>query len=809
MRRIQLLTACAGILLTASAGLAWRRNRAPQPPPAAKTTKHFNFAADSALMRTPSNQGIPPVANLITIATLDRQTQPSRPVSISRFFAPSEISPGQFATAVIAGQPVPTQCDIRTRWPDGSLQHAVLTFKSSVTPSPTVVAFAPAPDSLASPGLDAGAMLSDRFDFSAILEIETPDGRQRASARDMVKAGLFRYWSRGPLMTQIIIEELGPQPANDFLANGHRSIHPIFIATFYEGHRGVRVEVVSEIAWRDRLQRVIYSARILTGPPGQEQPAYEIANFSHLARTRWRRDLWSGPPLARVHVNHNLPYMVYSRILPSFDLSRSVSKSAVEHELAYQKQRDNFRGMGPANCSRPGGSCAWFTGFGSTGGRPELGLIPRWDVRYLYTFDPRLYDAVIANADVSGHVPIHDRESASGRVFHHSADKPADANGRIVSIDARSCFVSREFGETSCAKDAPVYVGSRTRGPWEPDLAHQGSFAFVAYLLTGDWYFLEELYFWAGWNMAWANNGNCDYCRGGNDANSGVYGVVNAWVNIRGVAWGLRAIAQAAILAPDGSPEKGYFREKVLNNIAAAEGRFSIKDGVTAASPLRQPVWRHGFRDLGFSMVNPFYSWWPAVGKGPPGSHMALDPATCANWTTAPMQNFNYVMFGYIDELGFPATTLRRTMLRSILNQLANPDYNPYLIDETAICSGPSNRVFHKDWAGVLSGFKPSVQKRKSFTSETIGETELGYGYVALAAASFMSDVEEGPMNGRAAHKWLAENYPALDALNANPKWALVPRPYAFKGSVSAPATWHSGFRALAAMGTAGSAKDR
>ena len=787
MRRILLPAACACILVTAAAGFVWKRTRAAQPPTAS----------------------IPPVANVVTISSLNGQPQSARPVTIPRFFAPSEIPKGQFATAVISGQPVPTQCDIRTRWPDGSLQHALLTFKTSVTPSPSEVAFAPAPNTLASPGLDPAAMLSDRFDFSAILEIETPGGRQRVSARDMLEAGLFRYWSRGPLMTQIIIEELGAQPANDFLANGRRSIHPIFIATFYEGHRGVRVEVVSEIAWLKRLQRVIYSARILTGPPGQEQPAYEIANLSHLPRTRWRRDLWSGPPLPRVHVNHNLPYMVYSRILPNFDLSRSLSKSAVDHELAYQKQRDNDRFMGPNNCSRPGGSCAWFTGFGTTGGRPELGFMPRWDVRYLYSFDPRLYDAVIANAEVSGHIPIHDRESAPGGVFHHSAPTPATANGRIVSIDARSCYVSREFGETSCQQDAPLYVGERTRGRWEPDIAHQGSFAFVAYLLTGDWYFLEELYFWAGWNMAWANNGNCDYCRGGNNANPGVYGVVNAWVNIRGVAWGLRAVAQAAILAPDGSPEKGYFREKVLNSIAAAEGRFSIKDGLTASSPLRQPVWQHGFRDLGYSLVNPFYAWWPAAGKGPPGPHMPLDPATCANWTTASMQNFNYFMFGYIDELGFPATTLRRTMLRGLLNQLANPAYNPYLVDETTICNGPRNGEFHKDWAGVLSGFKPSVQKRKSFVSETIGESELGYGYVALTAASYMGDVEEGSMNGRDAYKWLAEKYPGQDALNANPKWAIVPRPYGYKGSISAPATWNPAFKALAPKGTTGSTKAR
>jgi hypothetical protein len=470
----------------------------------------------------------------------------------------------------------------------------------------------------------------------------------------------------------------------------------------------------------------------------------------------------------------------------------------VDAELKYFKDRDNLAGMGPNNCSRPGGSCMWYTGFGTTGGRPDIGVLPRWEVRYLYTFDPRLYDIVIANANVSGHIPIHVRESAAGKVFHNAAATAADANSRVVSIDARSCYVSRYFGEISCKEDAPVYVGDRTLGPWSPDMAHQGSFAFLPYLITGDWYYLEELYFWASWNVSWANNGNCVYCRGGDQDNSGIYGVVNAYTNVRGIAWGLRAVAHSAILAPDGSPEKAYFTEKTLNNIAAAEGRFSIRGGLVDQSPEREGVWQHGWRDLGFEMVNPFYSFWPAIGNGPPSATSNLDPATCANWTSAPMQNFNYVMFGYIDELGFPAARLRRTILRGMLNQLANPDYNPYLVDEIDICVGPKNKVFHDGWKGVLSGYKPATQQRKTFLSRPMGETELGYGYVALAVASFLGDVVEGSMNGRAAHQWLNDNYPAaaLTPLNSNPKWALVPRSHEFKGSISAPSTWGKSFAA-------------
>lgn len=810
MRKRQVLIAILALAGFATAGLALRHRDADEAKPAAAGEGWLSDERDASFMRTPSNEGTPPVPNRISIRNLESQVQVDRPTTISRFFAPGEIAAGQCASAVVDGTPTETQCDAKTHWPDGSLQHAMLTFKATYGDKDVGVEFVPVETQASGEGLDAAGMLSDAYDFSAIFEVETADGYQWVDARAMLGAGMYRYWLKGPLVTQVIIEERGAEPGQDFLAGGHRSIHPMFILTFYRGHRGVRVEAVSEIAWLKRLQTVKYSAKLWTGAPGREELTYELSNYTHLPRTRWRKDTWSGVGLGKINVNHNLAYLVYSRILPNFDLSRTVPQSSIESELRYYAQKDKAGDMGADNCSKPGGSCEFFTAFGTTGGRGELGMIPRWDVRYLYTFDPRLYDVMIANANVSGHVPIHVRESGVGMVFHSAAGVPADANSRVVSVDARPCFVASWLGTNSCGQDKPVYFTEPSMGRWEPDMAHQAAFAFVGYLITGDWYYLEEIYFWASRNVSSPPPGNCDYCRGGTSENSGVYGIPNPYTNIRGVAWGIRPVIHAATFAPDGSPEKGYFREKALNTITAAEGRFSIRDGLAAQSPEREGVWKFGFETLGYGLVNPLYSWWPAYGKSTPTNYSNLDQTACANWTTAPMQNFNYTMFGYIDELGFPAATLRKTMLRGMLNQLANPDYNRYLIDEDQICNGPDHLVFFKNWGEVLNAFEQPTRERNKFLSTPVGETELGYGYVALAVASFLGDVEEGTMNGREAHKWLYENYPGLDSLNSNPKWALVPRSYEFKGSVSSPASWSGSQKAAnKAKGRAVSARAR
>ena len=63
--------------------------------------------------------------------------------------------------------------------------------------------------------------------------------------------------------------------------------------------------------------------------------------------------------------------------------------------------------------------------------------------------------------------------------------------------------------------------GALCATPYEPDTAHQPSTVYLPYLVTGDYYYLEELQFWAAWNplgtdraipvtdKAWCAGSNC------------------------------------------------------------------------------------------------------------------------------------------------------------------------------------------------------------------------------------------------------------------------------------------------------------
>ena len=199
MRKSQILMVWAAILLTASAGFAWRHHHASEPRISGANVRQSTTASDRSLMQTPSNESIPPVANRITITNLENVPQANRPTTISRFFAPGEVPAGSCAQAVIDASPVPTQCNAMTHWPDGSLQHAMLTFKATFGGSPVEVGFVPTAEPLSGPGLDVAAMTSSDYDFTAILEVETADGYQCANAREMLKAGMYRYRLQGRL----------------------------------------------------------------------------------------------------------------------------------------------------------------------------------------------------------------------------------------------------------------------------------------------------------------------------------------------------------------------------------------------------------------------------------------------------------------------------------------------------------------------------------------------------------------------------------------------------------------------------------
>jgi hypothetical protein len=100
-----------------------------------------------------------------------------------------------------------------------------------------------------------------------------------------------------------------------------------------------------------------------------------------------------------------------------------------------------------------------------------------------------------------------------------------------------------------------------------------------------------------------------------------------------------------------------------------------------------------------------------------------------------------------------------------------------------------------KDWKTVLAAFSDVEQQRKNWVSSRVGDPDGGYGFIAVGAASFLTDLSADGLSGMEAWRWLRGHYPHSDGFSKNPKWDLVPRNVPSPGSVSDPRSWSHAYQ--------------
>jgi hypothetical protein len=110
----------------------------------------------------------------------------------------------------------------------------------------------------------------------------------------------------------------------------------------------------------------------------------------------------------------------------------------------------------------------------------------------------------------------------------------------------------------ACASDCST--------PYTFDSSHTPSFSYYPYLITGDYYLLEEMVFWGAYELFFSN----PYYRNFSD------GLVKS-DQVRGQAWTIRTLEENAYIMPDDHPYKAYFTDKLLKNIAWFDATYVQK----------------------------------------------------------------------------------------------------------------------------------------------------------------------------------------------------------------------------------------
>lgn len=620
------------------------------------------------------------------------------PATLGHLFRPGELPAGRGLTARLkGGGAVPLQVDAKATHRDGSLRHAVLTARV-----PTLAAGAEAVVELVAAGAAAPAgeavKLSDLLatEYDAKVAITIDGEAYTASAREALAAAAKNKtlvtWLEGPLV--------GEWGAAMLVRKADGTEHPHLCARFdvrcYAGGKLARTDVCIENCWAFEPSPSGFTYDVVITADGKT--AYEKQGLAHSHHARWHKQVWHGadPGLT---IKHDTPYMIDTRAVPNYDLSIKVSPKVLDSMPAE---------YGPMEC---GGLTSAMP---NTGAHSDIGPLPLSAAVYVMTQDPRARANTLANGAAGGAYHIHYRD----KVTDLPASIEEHAGMTILGDSARNPKTKKS--------DAFPKVEKPRLQRHQPDDAHQPSIAFLPYVISGDRFQLEELLFWANYNML---SMNCAYRK----YDQGVFG----FGQVRAIAWNMRTLAHAAYITPDAHPMKRYFVEKLMNNIAMFNEAFPQDvECKGKASPLGVLNWSN---QSGFARP----------------------------W----MDDFCTWTFGYLVDLGYPeATPMALYKAKFVVGRMTPPfswQHAPMYTSKDKDKDGKVVTSFDEYYKANFE--EPATGLKMD------GFPDSPYGYGANMQPALAMAVDRGAPGAREA--W--ERYETRDPkqnYGSSPVWAVVPR---------------------------------
>ncbi len=645
------------------------------------------------------------------------------PVTFAQVFAPGDVPAGLSVTVDVGGNPLPTQVDGKAVHADGSLRHAVITTRlptlgAGQSLAAEIVTSDPAVNG---PAVSAADLLATPFD--TVIELTLDGVVYTASARDALLADSSRRWLEGPLVTEFTLRRA--------FATADGSTHPHLMARFdvraYQGLESVRVDAIVENNWTyvPGPRNFTYDVRVLVG--GAE--AYSLSQLTHYQRARWHKVFWWGKEPG-VYTRHDTRYLQATRAVPHYDPDLAIPEAVLEAQGQVQyTPMSNVE----INDYMP-----------EAGPDKGIGPLPRWAARYLISGDPRAYHGVLANGDAGGSYSAHYRDIDTDLPVslddypYVTGDKYQYPKDHIVAL----C-------ETDCAS------------PLTRDTAHQPSIAFLPYLLTGDHYYLEELLFWANGNLISSSIGTRE----------GGKGILRGQ-QVRGQAWSLRTLAQAAYIAPDAHPMKAYFNAKLQNNIdyylglyadnpaANKLGSLPHHNDLDTAAPWMDDffTWAVGYTvELGYSDFQPMLAW---KSKYPVGRMASPDNEFC--WIFGGVYQ---LAIGVAGDKTDPANWFQ-SLNEVYLNNFGNRQNSDGVYVRDMPCAGQEMADWLADFDRNKSSYLPG---------EMYGYSDSPVGYPANLQPALALAVDHGIANAGLAWQRLTDRAKFPD-YSSNPQFAVTPR---------------------------------
>lgn len=451
--------------------------------------------------------------------------QSNVPVTFGQVFAAGDVKKTDVLAGTLEGAKVPLQTDVKATYADGSVRHAII---SAIVPK--LAAGATGTMTLDAGGTAAAntttsvSLLADGFTASVSTTIAGV--KYTASADQLIKVGTKATWLAGAVANEWHVSA----PLTTAAGVTHPHLQARFAVRYYSAVKKARVDVTIENAWayEPGPQNVTYDAEIVVGG----KSVYTKAALTHFHHARWRKIFWWGGDAPAVSVQTNTQYLISSRAVPNYDQSVKPSDAQLGRYGAVKVEPMQ---LGLSNSYMP-----------MTGGNDGIGILPAWSAAYVLSMDDRARNAMLATAEGAGSYSMHFR------------DKNTDRPVSLVNYPYMTQYgnYGDTWNPTTNKMEAFPGCGGDCATPYTHDIPHQPGMAYLPYVVTGDYFYLEEMQFWAMFDTFASNPGYRENIKG-----------LLTSEQLRGQAWALRTIAQAAAFTPDADPLKSQLVGFVNNNL--------------------------------------------------------------------------------------------------------------------------------------------------------------------------------------------------------------------------------------------------
>ncbi len=643
--------------------------------------------------------------------------QTNVPFTFGQVIAAGEMARTDGLAAKLAdGTVIRLQADVKATHADGSVRHVIvsgvlpsltagqtqtLTLVKSSTSEPSNVSL----QQLASSGLTSKvSILLDNVEYTASLA-------------DALAAANPINWLSGTVANEWIMAV----PLKNAAGIAHPLLNARFDVRWYSSlpkQAQVSVSIENDKTFTAGARNLTYDVKLEVGG----RLAYAQTGLTHYHHARWRQSAWwDAASTPAIHIKHDTAYLIASKAVSNYD--RSVVPS--EKELARFTTDLNDTNTGPMKI---GLIKAYMP---TTGGRNDIGPLPGFSVMYLLSQDKRAKDAMLAVAEGSGAWSMHLRDEKTGYPVRTDNAANRELTTHMNLAHKGPLPVPR------CANND----GNLCKTPYTHDTAHQPSMAYLPYLVTGDYYYLEELQFWAASNPLEVAPGSSGYGQG-----------LVRWQQLRGQAWSLRTLGHAAYITPDQHPLKAYFTQQLDNNLAfyhatyvvgnpnnlgAYDGSGEAAFAVTASAPWQDDyfTWSFGYlNELGFTKALPILQWKAKYVLG----RMA-DPGFC--W----IQGASYWL-KFRDSMSTPVYSSFEQLYRANFSDPGIPNDDRKIITDplgTRYIDQPCGTQAQADWLTRADGHTWVAGRMAGYASSTLGYPSNMQPALAVAAGAGITSADQ------------------------------------------------------------------